>query len=308
MSIAIIFNQKQSEEWLMKMQSLLPNTKVEVYPNIINPSDVDFIVTWKPHQDYIQEFPNLKVIQSVGAGIDHLLHTQIPPSIKVTRIIDPTLKQDMFEHVLTCIMSSMKNFPKYHKDQIQSQWNPTSYQSIKQTTVTILGLGEIGYYVAEKLVLLGFKVKGWSNSKKDLQQIESFAGQNELVEAISKTNFIVNILPLTKETKNLINKTFFDKVNDGTCLINVGRGAHVNEKDLLDAIEEGKIAEAYLDVFSQEPLHSDHPFWINEQIYITPHIASITHADSSLSQVVENYRRMQDNVSLLNVVDIQKGY
>ena len=308
MSVALIFNQKPTEEWQRNLQELLPDTKVEVYPNISNPDDVEFIATWKPHKNYVAEFPNLKVVQSVGAGIDHLLHTKIPDSIKVTRIVDPALKQEMFEHVLACVMTSMKNLLTYYKDQVRKEWKPTIYQNIKETTITILGLGEIGKLVAEQFVALGFQVKGWSNSPKNINGVESFSGKEGLNAAISKTNFIVNILPLTDDTEGILNKDFFKECSDHTVLVNVGRGAHLVEKDLLIAIEEKHIKEAYLDVFVEEPLPENHPFWTNKNVYVTPHIASVTNATTALKQVADNYNRMKNNETLLNEVSLERGY
>ncbi len=308
MSVVLIFNQKPSEEWQLKLSELLPDTKVEVYPNVENVDKVDFVATWKPHVGYVNEFPNLKVVQSVGAGIDHLLHTDIPDHIKVTRIVDPALKQDMFEHVLACIMASMKNLLKYQQYQIENKWKPLSYKSITDTTVAILGLGEIGMLVADKLIALGFKVKGWSNSKKIKEGLESFAGNNELDDAISNTDFIINILPLTEHTKGILNTELFNKCTPNTVLINVGRGDHLVEEDLEKAIANGQIAEAYLDVFSTEPLPENHSFWSNKNIFVTPHIASITNANTALQQVADNYVNMQNNVALLNEVSLKRGY
>ena len=308
MSVALIFNQKPTEEWQLKLQELLPETKVEVYPNISVSEEVEFIATWKPHKNYVTEFLNLKVVQSVGAGIDHLLHTKIADSIKVTRIVDPALKQEMFEHVLACVMTSMKNLLTYYKNQVNKEWKPKSYQNIKETSITILGLGEIGKLVAEQFVALGFEVKGWSNSPKNINGVESFSGKDGLIAAISKTNFVVNILPLTDNTEGILNNEFFEKCSANTVLINVGRGAHLVEKDLLVAIEQKQIKEAYLDVFVEEPLSENHPFWTNENVFITPHIASVTNATTALQQVADNYKKMKNNKALLNEVSLDRGY
>lgn len=308
MSVAIIFNQKPIDDWFDKLAELLPETKVEIYPEIENPNDVEFIVTWKPHVGYVNEFPNLKVVQSVGAGIDHLLHTPIPSTINITRIVDPALKHDMFEHVLTCVLTSIKNILPYYKAQLEKNWRPTSYKTIAETTVTILGLGEIGNDVATKFVNLGFTVKGWSNSSKNIEGVESFSGLNELENAISQTDFIINILPLTAQTEGILNEQFFEFCSDNTVLINVGRGGHLVENDLLTAIKNNKIKEAYLDVFIEEPLPENHPFWTNSQVYVTPHIASMTNANTALEQVADNYKRMKNEETLLNQVSMERGY
>ena len=307
MSIAIVFNQKQTEEWENQLKELLPNELIEVYPAISNYEKVEFVSTWKPAPDVFIKFPNLKCIQSVGAGVDQLLGIELPTDVAVTRIVDQNLAQDMFEHVLTCIMNSMKNFSQYHNDQLEKIWNPKNYLSIKDTTVTILGLGQIGQLVASKLIQLGFKVKGWSNSFKSIDGVESFVGEEQLQGALTGTNFVVNILPLTSKTERILDHQLFQHLNQAV-LINVGRGKHLNEEDLLLAIEKRQIKEAYLDVFDVEPLPENQVFWNNESIYITPHIASITNPSTAILQVVENYKRLKKGEDLLNVVDLSKEY
>lgn len=308
MSIAILFQHKEIGDWYDKLQALLPSTKVEVYPEIENFEEVEFLVTWKPYQNYIQDFPNLKVIQSVGAGIDHLLHTAIPKEVLITRIVDPTLKQDMFEHVLTCIMAEMKNILPYYKEQELIEWKPKPYLSIKETTVAVLGLGEIGGVVAEKLALLGFQVKGWSKSAKNIPGVIGFNGEKGLKEVVKDAHFVVNILPLTEDTIGILNADLFNQFTIPTTVINVGRGGHLNEDDLIPAITEGKVKAAYLDVFQQEPLPKEHGFWKNSSIYVTPHIASITNPETAILQVVDNYNRLRNNEIVLNQVDLVRGY
>lgn len=308
MSVVILFQHKEIGDWFKILKALLPDTKVEVYPEIENNDEVEFLVTWRPYENYINDFPNLKVVQSVGAGIDHLLHTLISDQVQVTRIVDPTLKQDMFEHVLSCVMAEMKNLLPYYKEQQQKVWKPQNYLSINQMTICILGLGEIGKLVAEKLVTLGFKVKGWSNSAKEINGVEAYFDEDGLAEAVKDANFVVNILPLTEATRGILNSDLFNLFTMPTTLINVGRGGHLNDADLILAIGDGQVKNAYLDVFHQEPLNEDHPFWVNDSIYITPHIASITNPETAILQVVDNYKRLKNNEVLQNIVDLKRGY
>lgn len=308
MSIALLLNRARAEEWKVEINKHLPEIKVEIFPEIENYEEVEFALCWKPEADYFTYFPNLKVIQSGGAGIDHLFPNDIPSHLHICRIIDPMLKSDMFEHVLTCVMHSMKKFSTYIEEKENKDWRPLLYKSIGETQVTILGLGEIGGYVAERLVQLGFNVNGWSNSPKNLQGVSSFTGIEGLSAAIEDTDFIVNILPLTDATKGILNCRLFDMCPKETVLVNVGRGEHLVENDLLDAIAEKKIAEAYLDVFQQEPLPQSHPFWDCPSIVITPHVASRTNIGSSVLQVVDNYRSMAEGRPLRNEVSLEKGY
>lgn len=308
MSVVILFNQKKSEDWLQKLKELLPTKNIEVYPHVEDSSKVEFLITWKPHEGYVHEFPNLKVVQSVGAGIDHLLHTPIGENIQISRIVDPALKQDMFEFILSNILASMKNLHFYAREQNENRWSPIEYKSIQNTSVTILGLGEIGKLVAEKLSFLGFEVRGWSNSEKSIEGVQSYYGREGLDQAIAATDFVVNILPLTNETEGILNQNFFRKLSSSTVLINVARGGHLMEEDLIEAINLGIIKEAFIDVFHLEPLTYSHPFWQHPKIHITPHIASITNPDTAIQQVVENIFRLENGQTLMNLVDLKRGY
>jgi len=308
MSIALILNRARAEEWKVEINQHLPKIKVEIFPEIENYEEVEFALCWKPEIDYYTHFPNLKVIQSGGAGIDHLFPKDIPSHLHICRIIDPMLKSDMFEHILTCLMYSMKKFSAYIKGQEKKHWRPLLYKSIGETKVTILGLGEIGGYVAERLAQLGFNVNGWSSSPKNLQSVSSFTGMDGLSTAVEDADFVVNVLPLTDATKGILNHSLFNLCRKEAVLVNVGRGEHLIENDLLDAIAEKKIAAAYLDVFHKEPLPQDHPFWDCPSIFITPHVASRTNIRSSVEQVVDNYIRMSEGRFLLNEVSLEKGY
>ncbi|CAM3639587.1 MULTISPECIES: 2-hydroxyacid dehydrogenase [Sphingobacterium] len=308
MSIALILNSGRANEWKLEINKHLPETKVEIYPDIQNYDEVEFALCWKPEAGYYTHFPNLKVIQSGGAGIDHLFPKSIPSHIHTCRIVDPMLKSDMFEHVLTCVMHSMKNFSAYVREQRKKHWHPLVYKSIGQTCITVLGLGEIGGYVAERLVELGFQVNGWSNSPKNIQGVISFTGIEGLSLAVEQTDFVVNVLPLTDATSGILNHEFFSLCPKGTVLLNVGRGDHLVDDDLIEAIDKGQITDAYLDVFHQEPLPPEHLFWNCSSIFITPHVASRTNIGSSVLQVVDNYRRMAAGQPLLNEVSLKKGY
>lgn len=308
MSIALILNSDRAKEWKLEINKHLPETRVEIYPDIQNYNEVEFALCWKPEAGYYAHFPNLKVIQSGGAGIDHLFPKSIPSHIHTCRIVDPMLKSDMFEHVLTCVMHSMKNFSAYAREKRKELWHPLVYKSIGQTCITVLGLGEIGGYVAERLAQLGFTVNGWSNSPKNIQGVISFTGIEGLSSAVEQTDFIVNVLPLTDATTGILNHEFFSLCSQGTVLLNVGRGDHLVDDDLIEAIDKGQIADAYLDVFHQEPLPQEHPFWDCSSIFITPHVASRTNICSSVLQVVDNYRRMAAGQPLLNEVSLKKGY
>ena len=309
MSILIIFNNKDPEPWKKVLTKKIATTSIEVYPKVKDVAAVDFVICWKPEKDILKKFPNIKVIQSVGASIDHITNSQtIAENIVVTRIVDMKLSIDMWEFLLTIVLTQLKNTKTYIQQQEKRIWDQKEYKSIKNTTITILGLGSIGGYVAKEFADLGFTVKGWSNSRKEISGVQSFNGIEAFDSCLSQSNFLINLLPLTDETRDIINRKTLRKLAADAFFINVGRGEHLVENDLIELLDTNELAGAFLDVFRTEPLPKEHLFWKHPKIQITPHVASLTNVESAANQIVENYRRFLDNRELLNMVSLNKGY
>ncbi|MDZ7880546.1 MAG: glyoxylate/hydroxypyruvate reductase A [Saprospiraceae bacterium] len=309
MSIVIIFNNKDPKPWANILQQKLPDVNIDIYPNVKNKENVVFALCWKPEKGVLAQFPNLSVVQSVGASVDNVINgQQIGAHIAVTRIVDPQLTADMFEYLLTGIMNYLKNTNAYFLDKNHKIWQQKPYKTIPNTTVCVLGLGELGAYAATKLSALGFKTKGWSKSEKNLPNIACFHGKNGLKQALKGTDVLINLLPFTTETENILGLDNLKRLNKGGFLINVGRGQHLVDDDLIHLLENQHLSGALLDVFREEPLPENHPFWHNEKITITPHVASLTNVGTASNGVVENYRRFQRKEKLLNVVSVSKGY
>jgi glyoxylate/hydroxypyruvate reductase len=309
MSIAIVFNNKDPKPWQTKLQEKLPETSVEIYPNIANAEAVTFALVWKAEPNVLSAFPNLQVAQSVGASVDHITTTQkLNNSVQIARIIDHNLNNDMWEFLLAIVSSSLKNLRAYQFQQTNQQWQAIPYKSFKETSITILGLGQIGSYVARQFTQLGFQVKGWSNSPKNIDHVQSFHGKEQLLTACKQSDFLINILPKTPETEGIINNELLNQLAQGATLVNVGRGEHLVENDLLQALENKQIYHAYLDVFATEPLPSVHPFWQHNSISITPHIASITNVDSASDLIVKNYLLSVQGKVLPNTLETGKAY
>ncbi len=309
MSIVLFFNNKDPKPWAQYLTKKLPKTAISIYPEVENPEAVTFAVCWKAEAHVLQQFPNLAVIQSVGASIDHITRNQIVHKHQiVTRIVDENLSNDMWEFVLAAVMSNLKNLPLYGHQKEEKQWQPTNYGSIKNTIISILGLGQIGALVAKKFADLGFVVKGWSRTPKNIPNVACFAGQNTLDAFLTDTDFLINILPLTAETADFLDKNVLKRIKKGGFLINVGRGEHLVEQDLVELLETGHLSGALLDVFRVEPLPQDHVFWTHPKIQITPHVASLTNVASATTLIAENYRRFQSGEGLLHVVSVEKGY
>jgi glyoxylate/hydroxypyruvate reductase len=309
MSIVLIFNNKDPKPWAQYLTKKLPETAISIYPEVENPEAVTFAVCWKADKNVLQQFPNLGVIQSVGASIDHITRNQTVLNNQiVTRIVDENLSHDMWEFVLAAVMSNLKNLSLYGRQKEEKYWLPTGYGSIKNTTISILGLGQIGALVAKKFADLGFVVKGWSTSPKNIPNVACFSGQNALNPFLADTDFLINILPLTADTERFLDKNVLKQVKKGCFLINVGRGEHLVEPDLVELLETGHLSGALLDVFSVEPLPQDHVFWTHPKIQITPHVASLTNVASATTLIAENYKRFKSGEGLLHVVSIEKGY
>ncbi|RBW56319.1 glyoxylate/hydroxypyruvate reductase A [Tenacibaculum sp. E3R01] len=309
MSILIIFNNKNPEPWAKKLKQELPNTTIETYPNVKAPANVEFIICWKPEKNILKKFPNVKVIQSVGASIDHIVSSQdINNNIILSRIVDSKLSNDMWEYLISTVLNQIKNLDTYLENKNNKKWEQHNYQTINDTVITILGLGKIGKTVASNFSKIGFKVKGWSTSKKEITNVECFYGKQYLDVLLKNTSFLINILPLTIETENILNKNLFEKLPKDAIIINVGRGEHLVENDLISFLDSNQLQGAYLDVFREEPLPLNHPFWNHSKIKITPHIASLTDIKTASNQVIQNYKNFLNNRELLNIVSINKGY
>lgn len=309
MSIAICFNNKDPKPWAKALQEKLKNVEVEIYPNIKDYNKITFALCWKADEDLLKKFPNLKVIQSVGASVDHVLnHQTLSKDVIISRIVDDKLSSDMFEYILAGIMSHLKTFDKYDQYTKDQNWQPIPYKSIQDVTIGILGIGQIGSYGATRLVSLGFKVKGWSRSAKEIKDVFCHHDEKGLLNVLQSTDILINILPFTEQTKDILNVDNLKQLNQNAYLINVGRGEHLVENDLLTLLENNHLSGALLDVFRTEPLPKSHAFWKHEKIKITPHIAAITNIASASEVVVANYLNLQKGKELLNVVSVKKGY
>jgi len=296
-------------DWLAALHSIDPNLNIEVWPQIRDLKDVQFVVSWDQPPHVLNQFPRLKCISSIGAGVEHLLNDSTRPvGIPLVRLVDDDLKQSMAEYVMLGVLEHFRRFPDYRRQQEQAIWELQQIPHISQLGIGIMGFGEMGQYVAGKLSDFGFQVHGWNRSRKRTGHIKVYSGRDELGKFLKNTDILVCLLPLTPETENILNAQNFGQLPSGAYLINAGRGGHLVEDDLLSALDSGQLSGALLDVFTEEPLPKQHPFWFHGKITITPHIASVTNPESASAQIVENYHRVLSNEPLLNLVDVDRGY
>ncbi len=306
MSIAIICPEKDTRKWVENLKELQPNLNISVYPDIERPEEIEYAICWKHPRGVFKNFPNLKVIASMGAGVDHITHDpEIPEHVSITRVVDEQLTNDMGTFVLGLVTNKIRNISFHHNNPI---WKPISYKKTQEESVGIMGLGILGKSVAETLEKNGFLVSGWSKTHKKIAGVKTHFGEKGLDNFLKETSLLICLLPLTSETENILKKELFAKLPIGSYIINVARGEHLVEHDLLEMLDKDHLSGASLDVFRTEPLPPEHPFWKHSKIQITPHIASVTDPKTAVIQLVENYNRMKHNRELLNKVSLKKGY
>jgi glyoxylate/hydroxypyruvate reductase len=307
MSIALLITDRDLTRLEQGIKQTLPEVKVQAWPNITEPEHVEFAIAWRQPANIWQQFPALKAVSSFGAGCDGILSDlSLPEHIQVTRIVDPELAQQMAEYVLMAVLMLSRNMPRYVAQQRQSIWQPAKRGRGKN--VTLLGVGAIGDVVAQRLLSNGYRVSGWARSKKNTRDYPVYAGRQQLANALQQADFVVNLLPHTAATEQLINQDVLALMPTSCYLINVGRGATLDEQALQQALQQNLLAGAMLDVFATEPLAAAHPFWQNDKILITPHVSAITSQQCVIEQLCANYQRLILNEPLLNLVDKQLGY
>lgn len=308
MSLLIAAQHRNLQPLKQTIQKLDTDIETELWPDVKYPERVQFAVTWNHPRGVFRQFPNLKVISSLGAGVDHILNDPaLPEQVRITRIVSPSLVSQMCDYVLMSILNLCRNTSIYHTQQMAGTWNVVLALEKGEVTVGILGLGMLGSAVAVRLNNNGFLVNGCSNSGKKLNGITVFA-TSEFQSFLRSTNILVNLLPLTRSTEGILNLDLFKQLKKPAFLINAARGEHLVDEDLIYALDTGLISHAILDVFTKEPLPESHTFWGHKKITITPHIASITNMDEAAEILVDNYKRCLSGLELLFEVDIEKEY
>jgi glyoxylate/hydroxypyruvate reductase len=307
MSIALLITDRNLDSLQTGLKKQLPKVPIIAWPNVSNMTDAEFVVVWKQPTDIWLQLPNAKVLCSLGAGVDGLINDPSTPShVEVIRIVDDGLSKQMADYVLSMILIKNLQLDQYIKQQQSKCWQPQERLSRKK--VALLGVGQIGKCVAEKLILNGFDVAGWVRSTQPIVDFKVYKGSSGLAAVLADADYVVSTLPATSETQHIIDQAILNLMPNHACFMNVGRGQTVNENDLNDALNQGQIGGAVLDVFSQEPLPEGHDFWTHDNVVITPHIAAITDQKQVVDQIVNNYSAFIEGRPLQNKVDIKQGY
>lgn len=309
MAMLIISPGRDLKRWTDALQAEDPSVPLLFPGQVQNPAEITFALAWDHPSGIFRNYPNLRCISSFGAGVDHLINdADIPPHIRFVRIIDPLLSNDMFEFTLAVVMKHLRKLTRYCRYQRESTWKKHAYLRMADVCIGVMGTGVIGHHVATGLQKAGFRVCGWGRDPGRKTAYKRYHGRGQLRNFLSSSNILVNLLPLTSKTVGIINSSLLNSLPPGAYLVNLGRGTHVVEEDLIHAIDSGHLSGAHLDVFDPEPLPGHHPFWSHPGIDISPHVASLTDPCSVAPQIMENYHRNKKKKPLKNLISRELEY
>lgn len=294
--------------WARLFAERAPDIDFRIWPDIGDPAAVRYLAAWEPPENLTEAFPNLEIVFSVGAGVDQFDLSRIPPEVPVVRMIESGLVAGMVEYATLTVLAAHRGWLTYAAQQREGVWNPLRVRTAGSRRVGVLGMGVLGQAVLAKLQSFGFPCAGWSRTARELPGIESYAGEEGLDAFLARTDILVCLLPLTATTRGILSKKLFERLPPGAVLVNVGRGGHLVEDDLLDGLASERLSAAFLDVFDTEPLPPGHSFWRHPRIMVTPHIASMTQAETSAEAVLENVQRHRAGRPLIGLVDRGRGY
>jgi len=300
--------------WAKAMKVARPTLDIRLWPDMGRVEDIAYAAAWLPPPDVLKGLPNLKVIFSLGAGVDAILSDKtLPQHIPIVRVNDDDLTNRMSEYVVLQVLMHHRQQRRLDDNQRKGIWDQFATHAAKDMSVGIMGLGVLGQDAARKLAMMGFRVRGWSRSKKQLEGISTFAGQAELDQFLGGTDILVCLLPATSETDGIVNRALLSKLSrkgpfGAPILINAGRGRQQVEDDILACLDDGTLFAATLDVFRKEPLQKDNPLWRHPRLTVTPHVAADSDPASICAYIARQIENFEAGRSLQNLVDLQRGY
>jgi glyoxylate/hydroxypyruvate reductase A len=306
MQITFCCTDTASEPWLQGLRVALPEAEVSLWAPGAPPAD--YAVVWAPPQQFFDEQSQLKAVFSIGAGVDALLKLTLPPQALIVRLDDAGMSVQMAEYVCHAVIRHFREFDAYEADTRQGKWSFRKPRARVDFPVGIMGLGVLGARVARSLVQFEFSVNGWSRSPSLLNGAKCFSGAGGFNDFLAASRVLVCLLPLTPDTRDIMNRDSLSRLQVGGYVINVARGAHLVDDDLLALLDSGHLAGATLDVFRTEPLPPGHPFWAHPKIVVTPHTSARTLRSENIAQIVGKLAALQRGESVAGVVDRGQGY
>jgi glyoxylate/hydroxypyruvate reductase len=306
MRISFCCTDTKPEPWLEGLRAALPQAQVSLWQP--GAPQADCAVVWAPPQQFFDEQPSLKAVFNIGAGVDALLKLRVTPHTQLVRLDDAGMSVQMAEYVCHAVIRHFRALDGYEADTRAGIWSFRKPRNRVDFPVGVLGLGVLGARVAKSLKAFDFPVQGWSNRAKNIDGVHTWYGTDQLDDFLSHCKVLVCLLPLTPLTENILNRHTLGLLQSGGYVINVARGAHLVDEDLLALLDNGHLAGATLDVFRQEPLPAAHAFWKHPKITLTPHTSARTLRDESIAQIAQKIVALEAGSSVAGVVDRQKGY
>jgi glyoxylate/hydroxypyruvate reductase A len=311
MSFALLYRSStpHAERWRSGLERLIPDLDFRTYPEIGKPEDVRAALVWNPPHGLLASLPNLGLVISLGAGVDHILNDpHLPHDVPVVRLVDPHMVVQMSEYVVMQVLRLYRQDLAYAEQRREKVWRELPQKPPGEWRIGILGLGQYGSDAALKLKAFGFDVAGWSRRPKTIEGVRCYDGAAGLTAMLARTDILICLLPLTPETTGILDARAFAALPQGASIINVGRGSHLVEADLVAALDSGHLYAAVLDVFSEEPLPAASPIWSHKRIIMTPHIAAATNPPTAVAIVADHIHRLRDGRTLQHVVDRERRY
>jgi glyoxylate/hydroxypyruvate reductase len=307
MTKIVVMVRDNADEWVRLLRAALPDHDVVTGP--IDATDSAYAVVGKPPPGALAAIADLKVVFSINAGVEALLESgEVPPGIPIVRMADDGLAEGMLEWVLATTLAWHRNLYAYRSAQQAGRWAPLPEVLARDRRVCVLGAGHLGGRVAAALGQIGFSTRAWSRTPKTIAGVTCLAAAERLDEAVAGTDILINLLPLTAATENLLGRRLLSLLAPRAVLINGGRGRHVVDEDVLELLDEGQLSAAVLDVFREEPLPPAHPFWRHPGVYLTPHVAAPTHTVTAATAIAANIKGYEAGAALRHVVDPELGY
>ena len=306
MRITFCCTDTQADPWLAGLRTALPQASIESWqPGAVS---ADYAVVWAPPQSFLDEQAQLKGIFNIGAGVDALLKLRLPAEVKVVRLDDAGMSVQMAEYVCHAVIRHFREFDGYAADVAQGIWSFRKPRRRAEFSIGVMGLGVLGERVAKALASFEFPVNGWSRSVKVIEGVRCFTGRQQLDAFLAATRVLVCLLPLTPDTRDIMRLGTLARLKPGGYVINVARGAHLVDEDLITLIDRGHLSGATLDVFRTEPLPQGHPFWHHPKITVTPHTSARTLRDESIAQIVAKIQAMERGEPVAGIVEPGRGY
>lgn len=308
--MTLLFNvvPERWQAWDSLFRQHAADIDVRQYPDVGDPAAVRYYAAWQPPRDFHLQFPNLEVVFATSAGVDQFDLTTLPPHIQVVRMLDPGIEQGIVEYACCAVLNLHRHIPQYLEQQHQALWQPRQLVPAQQRRIGVMGLGNLGKAVLERLKLFGFALSGWARSAKTIDGVQCFAGEEQLPAFLQQCDVLICLLPLTAETRGILNARSLAALPKGASLINIGRGGHLVEADLLTALDSGHLQHAVLDVLDEEPPTAGHPFWQHPNIWLTPHIGAMTSPHTAFEVLLGNIRRHQRGEAMVGVIARSEGY